>query len=104
MKVIENNVISPIGDDCIEFLDSLLTEDEKNECNIKVALINEIIKARHKSGFTQKDLEIASGVKQPVIARLEKGTTDPQLSTIIKILKPLGKTLAIVPLKKKIAI
>jgi predicted transcriptional regulator len=50
-------------------------------------------------GFTQKRLEQASGVKQPIIARMERGTTDPQLTTILKILKPLGMTLAIVPLK-----
>jgi predicted transcriptional regulator len=40
-----------------------------------------------------------TGVKQPVIARLEHGTTDPQLSTLLKVLAPLGKTLAIVPLQ-----
>jgi predicted transcriptional regulator len=50
--------------------------------------------------LTQKELESASGVKQPVIARLERGNTDPQLSTLIKVLAPLGKTLAIVPLKQ----
>ena len=99
----QNKSISPIGDDCIEFLDSLLTEEEKNECEIKVALLSEIINARNSAGFTQKELETASGVKQPVIARLEKGSTDPQLSTILKILAPLGKTLAIVPSKNNIA-
>jgi len=44
-----------------------------------------------------------SGVKQPVIARLEKGQTDPQLTTVMKILAPLGKTIAIVPLKKHLS-
>ena len=37
-----------------------------------------------------------SGVKQPVIARLEKGQTNPQLDTILKLLVPLGKKLIIV--------
>jgi hypothetical protein len=32
---------------------------------------------------------------------MEKGTTDPQLMTILKILRPLGKTLAIVPIEEK---
>ncbi|MCI9359196.1 MAG: helix-turn-helix domain-containing protein [Lachnospiraceae bacterium] len=41
-----------------------------------------------------------SGVKQPIIARMEKGTTSPQIDTILKILLPLGKTLAIVPCEK----
>ena len=42
-----------------------------------------------------------SGVKQPIIARMEKGYTSPQLDTLLKVLAPLGKTLAIVPLDKK---
>jgi predicted transcriptional regulator len=59
-----------------------------------------LIEARQKHGLTQKQPEEASGVKQPVIARLERGATDPQLSTVLKLLRPLGKTLAIVPLAK----
>ena len=35
---------------------------------------------------------------QPVIVHLEKGQTDPQLTTIMKILAPLGKTIVILPL------
>ena len=53
-----------------------------------------------EKGLSQKDLEKLSGVKQPVIARMENGTNVPKLDTVIKILAPLGKTLAIVPLKK----
>ena len=51
--------------------------------------------------MTQKQLEELSGISQSVIARLERGTTSPQLDTILKVLAPLGKTLAIVPLKTK---
>ena len=39
-----------------------------------------------------------SGVKQPIIARMEKGHTNAQIETILKILAPLGKTLAVVPI------
>ncbi|MDY2921636.1 MAG: helix-turn-helix transcriptional regulator [Eubacterium sp.] len=62
-------------------------------------LRNEMIKAREKNGITQKQLEAMSGVKQPVISRMEKGTTDPQLSTVLKVLNSLGKTLQVVPRK-----
>ena len=55
---------------------------------------------RKEKGISQKQLEELSGVKQPVIARMEKGYTSPQLDTILKLLLPLGKTLAIVPLGK----
>ena len=37
----------------------------------------------------------------PVIARMEKGYTSPQIDTLLKVLAPLGKTLAIVPLKTR---
>ncbi len=48
-------------------------------------------------GLTQQALADLSGVKQPFIARLEKGDTDPQITSLLKILKPLDYTLAIVP-------
>ncbi len=50
-------------------------------------------------GDKSKKLEELSGVKQPVIARMEKGSISPQLDTILKVLAPLGKSLAVVPLE-----
>ena len=85
----------------LEFIDSLLTPEEILESDLRVALIGELIKARQERGLSQKKLEELSGVKQPVIARMEKGQTSPQLDTILKVLAPLGKTLAIVPLNSK---
>ena len=96
----KNKPISPIGDSWDDLRNELFTPEEIAECDIKIALLGEIINARQESGLTQKELEAASGVKQPVIARMERGTTDPQLSTVIKVLASLGKTLAIVPLEK----
>lgn len=78
----------------------LFTQEENAESDLRVALIGELIKARQDRGITQKQLEILSGVKQPVIARMENGTSIPKLSTILKVLAPLGKTLAVVPLEK----
>ena len=78
----------------------LFTKDEIAESNLRVALVGEIIKAREEMGISQKKLEELSGVKQPVIARMEKGQTSPQLDTILKILAPLGKTLYIGDMKK----
>ncbi|MGV6988656.1 helix-turn-helix domain-containing protein [Testudinibacter sp. P80/BLE/0925] len=68
------------------------------ESDLRIALIGELIRARQKLGVSQKKLEELSGVKQPVIARIEKGTSDPQLNTLLKMLASLGKTIAIVPL------
>jgi DNA-binding XRE family transcriptional regulator len=78
----------------------LYTPEEIAASDLRVALIGELIKARKEKGITQQQLEKLSGVKQPVIARLEKGSTSPQLTTVLKILVPLGKTLAIVPLEQ----
>lgn len=90
-----------IGTDAVAFIDNLLTPEELAESNLRVALIGELIKARQEKGITQKELEKMSGVKQPVIARMETGSTSPQLDTILKILAPLGKTLAVVPIAGK---
>ena len=66
--------------------------------DLRVAIIMELIKARNEKGISQKELERLSGVSQPVIARMERGTTNPQIDTLIKVLAPLGKKLAIVPM------
>lgn len=92
---------SAIGGDALEFIDTILTAEEKSESDLRVALIGELIKARQEKGISQKKLEELSGVKQPIIARMEKGSTSPQISTLLKVLAPLGKTLAVVPLKSE---
>ncbi len=91
---------SAIGHSWDEVRGELYTPEEIAESNLRVALIGELIKARKEKGISQKRLEELSGVKQPVIARMEKGSTSPQVDTILKVLAPLGKTLAVVPLDK----
>ena len=91
---------SALGGTWEELQKELFTPEEIAASNLRVALIGEFIKARQERGISQKKLEELSGVKQPIIARMEKGTTNPQIDTILKVLAPLGKTLAIVPLDK----
>lgn len=88
-----------LGDDALDFMDKLMSPDEILESDLRVQLIDELVRARNEQGISQKKLEELSGVKQPIIARMESGKTSPQLSTMIKVLKPLGKTLAVVPIK-----
>ncbi len=90
---------SAIGDSWEDVRRELFTPEEIAESDLRVALIGELIKARQELGISQKKLEELSGVKQPIIARMEKGYTSPQLETVLKVLAPLGKTLAIVPLE-----
>ncbi len=78
-------------------LDSLTPED-REEIGLKVKIVGEIIAARKDIGITQAELEQITGIKQPMIARLENNGNDPQLSTILKLLRPLGMTLGVVPI------
>ena len=77
----------------------LFTPEEIAASEVRVAVMGELIKARNEQGISQKKLEELSGVAQPVIARMERGHTSPQIDTLIKLLAPLGKTLAVVPLE-----
>lgn len=88
-----------LGDSWSDLRKELFTPEEIAACDLKVAVINEIIKAREENGLSQRQLEKISGVKQPVIARMEKGTSTPQLKTILRLLAPLGKTLKVVPIE-----
>ena len=92
---------SALGGTWEELQKELFTPEEIAASNLRVALIGELIKARQEKGLSQKKLEEFSGVKQPIIARMEKGITNPQIDTVLKLLAPLGKTLAVVPLDNK---
>lgn len=91
--------ISPRGSSWDDLEKQLFTPEQIAESDARVAIINEMIRAREEEGITQKQLEVMSGVKQPVISRMEKGNVDPQLSTVLKLLASLGKTIKIVPMK-----
>lgn len=77
----------------------LFTSEEIAESKLRVELIGALISARKEKGLTQRELEALSGVKQPIIARMENGSSIPNLSTVLKVLAPLGKTLYIGDLK-----
>jgi predicted transcriptional regulator len=51
--------------------------------------MNELSKMRRDVGMTQTDLAIEVGVSQSYIARLERGSLDPKLSVVTKILEVL---------------
>ena len=75
------------------------TPEEIAESDLHAALITALVEARQEQGISQRKLEELSGVKQPQIARMEKGDSNPQLDTLLKVLAAMGKTLAIVPIK-----
>ncbi|HBU13269.1 MAG TPA: transcriptional regulator [Clostridiales bacterium] len=90
---------SSIGHTWAEVEKEIFTPEEIAASDLRVALIGELIKARQEKGISQRQLEELSGVKQPVIARMEKGSTSPTVATVLKVLAPLGKTLYIGDMK-----
>ena len=77
----------------------ILTSEERAASALRVGIMLELTQARNEKGLSQRKLEEISGVRQPVIARMENGTNSPQLDTVLRVLGALGKTLAIVPLE-----
>jgi len=71
----------------------LFTPEEIVASNLRASIMTELVNARNNQGLSQRDLEELSGVKQPIISRMEAGVTSPQLDTVLKVLAPLGKTL-----------
>jgi transcriptional regulator with XRE-family HTH domain len=72
------------------------TPEEEELIELEKSLILAVVEAREEKGLSQKQLSELCGIKQPVIARLEKAVHSPQLNSIIRILKPMGYTLAVV--------
>ena len=91
-----------IGSNWSDVRREIFTDEEISASNMRVAVINEFITARKEKGISQKELEKLSGVKQPVIARLETGNVSPQVDTLLKLLASVGKTLAVVPMKREL--
>ena len=79
---------------------NLLDDDEKASIDFEVEFIGRLVEAREAKGLTQKELAERAGLKQSAVARLESMKATPQIDTLFKVLKPLGYTLAIVPVKE----
>lgn len=59
------------------------------------ALIARIVRTRLERGWTQRDLADAAGLKQPAVARLERGDTDPRWSTVVTVCAALELPLSV---------
>lgn len=77
----------------------LLTPKKSSSYELCGDIINEIVRMRHYNNISQNDLAAMSGVRQPIIARIESGVNTPNMSTVLKLLAALGKTLYIGDLK-----
>lgn len=70
------------------------------EIKITAQIAASIIKARSENHLTQQKLADVSGVDRVIVSRIEKCKSGHRISTIIKLLSSIGKTLAIVPIEK----
>ena len=77
-----------------------ISSEQAAEIQLEQEIIEATIEARKKCNLTQRELSKKSGIKQPVIARIEKYANSPQTNTLIKLLYPMGYTIKVVPLKK----
>lgn len=77
-----------------------ISPEQEAEIQLERDIIQATIEARKKCKLTQRQLSEKSGVKQPVIARIEKYVNSPQTNTLIKLLYPMGYTIRVVPLEK----
>ena len=78
-----------------------IDKEQEAEIQLEKDIIEATINARKKCNLTQRELSIKSGVKQPVIARIERNINSPQTNTLIKLLYPMGYTIRVVPIDKK---
>ena len=78
-----------------------ITPQQEEEIRLETDLIKATIETRKKANMSQMELSEKTGMKQSAIARIENGTRSPRVSTLIRLLAPMGYTLRIVPLNKK---
>ena len=82
-------------------LDRLLEEELNNPefrkewetTQLEYDITEMLIKARTSQHISQKELAIRAGVRQSNLSRIENGQCSPNLATLQKIAKGLGKRL-----------
>lgn len=77
-----------------------LTEEQELAIKLQTQIMEATIEARKKNKLTQRELSKKTGIKQSAIARIEKCVNSPQLSTLMKLLYPMGYTLKVVPIEE----
>lgn len=67
------------------------------EARAEVRLAVMLARLREKRGLSQRDLARVTGIKQPQIARLEKGIQLPTIETLWRLADALGAEVVIGP-------
>ena len=66
----------------------------KVDPDVKILVGQAIVEAREEAGMSQRDLSSKSGVMQAEISKIELGKGNPTLTTLQKLAKSLGRTIA----------
>jgi transcriptional regulator with XRE-family HTH domain len=75
-----------------------LTREEKKAIEAETEIIGNLIRAREAAGITQPKLAEMSEMKQPMLAKIESKRAVPRIDTLVRLLKPLGLTIGIIPI------
>ncbi len=80
--------------DHVNAIDPVAAEDI-TEAEKVSSIISAVVKQRTALGISQRELAAMCGMPQSSVARMESFQTMPSLSTLLKILQPLGLELRI---------
>lgn len=69
------------------------TKEHQNIIDVEFSLLEELSKLRKDKNLSQRELANIIGMKQPTLAKIEKGKNSPQLNTLLSILDSLGYTI-----------
>lgn len=87
-----------VGMSLSEYETKFCTPEEQRAIELKSNLILNMIEVRKKAKLSQRKLEELSGIRQPTIAKIERGNMNPSLDVVLKLLAVMGKTLKIASL------
>lgn len=85
-ECVKNNFIENKDKD--EFI-----KEEQNIVDTHCLLLEELSELRKNKKLSQRELASIVGMKQPMLAKIEKGKNSPQLNTLLNILDSLGYTI-----------
>jgi DNA-binding XRE family transcriptional regulator len=89
-------------DDLIHFIEEEAQAEgpdavaERQAFDARFRIAAELLEARRQAHMTQRDLAKESGIQQAEISKIERGEITPGVTTVDRLLRPLGRRLAVV--------
>ena len=77
---------------------SVCSEEELARMERRNEVMRKLLARRMELKLSQKDVERISGVKQPVISRMERAVTSAQMDTFFDVLEALHLRMELVPM------